>query len=193
MSTLEVVEDFGPYKLVARNTGGKSVGVLWKIELGQPAVKLIQVEAGSPEEAKEMIEASFYQSMLVRAQADAEVPEVEKLVRAWMCIWPQLNANQQRMIVAQYRAPGMRMSTTELAHTVGWQEHSGVNLWYGYAGFMMFAHCPRELPKDEKTGKRIFSFALSTGWWESSPEGKRWIWEMRSEVAKALALSGLVA
>lgn len=189
----EYVEDFGPYKLVAREVEGKHIGILWRCEANKPAVKLIQVTAVSSEDAKAMIEVSFYQSMIQKsAAAGSQHFDLQNLVRAWMYIWPLLNANQHRMINAQYRAPNRQLTTTELAEVVQWRGHGGVNLWYGYAGFMMFGECPRVLPQDEKSGKPVFSFALSTGWWETREEGKRWVWEMRPEIADSLKLAGLV-
>lgn len=189
----EYVEDFGPYKLVAREVDGKYYGILWRSETDKPAVKLIQVTANSSEEAKAMVEESFYQSRLDHAgmAGSTHAPE-EAIMRAWMYIWPHLTPNQKGMISAQYHAPKRQLTTTQLANVVGWDGHSAVNLWYGYAGFMMFGECPRELPKDEKTGKPIFSFALSTGWWEMTEDGKRWVWEMRPEVAANLKLAGLL-
>lgn len=189
----EYVEDFGQYKLVAREVDGKFCGILWRSETDKPAVKLIQVAANSSEEAKSMVEESFYQSRLNQAGIEGSTHHHEQqLMRAWMYIWPHLNPNQKRMIAAQYHAPNRQLTTTQLANVVGWEGHNAVNLWYGYAGFMMFGECPRELPKDGNTGKPIFSFSLSTGWWEMTPDGKRWVWEMRPEVAAGLKLTSLL-
>jgi len=189
----EYVEDFGPYKLVAREVDGKYFGILWRSEADKPAVKLIQVTANSSEEAKAMVEESFYQTRLGQVgTAESTFSQEQQNMRAWMYIWPHLNPNQKRMISAQYHAPKRQLTTTQLASVVGWDGHSAVNLWYGYAGFMMFGECPRELPKDEKTRKPIFSFALSNGWSEMTPEGRRWVWEMRPEVAESLKLAGLL-
>jgi hypothetical protein len=190
----EFVEDFGPYKLVAREVEGKHYGILWRTETNSPAVKLIQITANSTDEAKAMVEASFYQSRLDQvSQSEAAAANQQQIVRAWMYIWPHLNPNQKLMITAQYHAPDRQMTTTQLANIVKWEGHSGVNLWYGYAGFMMFGECPRELPIDEKSGKPVFSFALSNGWYEDTTDGKRWVWEMRPEIAEGLKLAGLIA
>ena len=189
----EYVEDFGPYKLVAREIDGKHYGILWRLETNKPAVRLIQVTATSNEEAKAMLEGGFYQSRLHQVAAtESGHAHAAQIARAWMYIWPHLNPNQKRMITAQYHAPKRQMTANQLADVVQWEGHSGVNLWYGYAGFMMFGECATELPIDEKTGKPIFSFALSNGWWEMTKDGKRWIWEMRPEVAEGLHLAGLV-
>lgn len=187
------VEAFGPYQLVVRPSDGSYHAVLWRVEAGKPAERLVSLTAGTSEEAKAKVETSFYESRLSQADAAPDVPPEADVVRAWMYIWPHLNEGQRKMIRAQYHAPQRRMTTLQLADAAGYHGHGGVNLWYGKAGLMMFGELPRPIEERSQWGNPIFSFALSTGVDKSvAIDSKHWTWEMRPELARGLEAAGLV-
>jgi hypothetical protein len=189
----EFVKDFGPYKLVVREVDGKYHGILWRTEANHRAVRLIQVTANSSKEAKTLVDEGIYQLRLDQSgETVAAHTDQAQFVKAWMYIWPNLNPNQKRMIIAQYNAPNRQMTATQLAGAAQWDSYNGANRWYGDVGLMMFIECPTNLPKDERTGKRIFSFSLSNGWKGTEKDNKQWVWEMRPEIAAGLKLSGLI-
>ncbi len=190
MTRAEINEKFGPYELVAKFYKGEHRGILWR-----SGEKLIEVTATSNSEAKEMIEARFYERGLKRAAEQGEVvPSDKRMVAALRYIWPHLNAAQEKLLQAQYRAPGRRMTTMELATVVGWKSHRPVNAHYGRAGFMLFNEVPRVLPISKGNEAPVYSFALSIGVGNPEEQGdKAWIWEMRPEVARGLKIAGLVS
>lgn len=190
----EVLEKFGPYKLVARFEKGVHWGILWREEPGKVAVRLVEVTAASNTEAKALIERRFYETSLLQRGADVDrALNDAEVVKAWMYIWPHLNEGQKKMILAQFHAPQRRLSTVQLAKVAGYKTHGGVNLWYGKAGFMFFGEAARPINEKNQYGNPVFSFALSIGTEESlSKSAENWVWEMRPEVARGLELAGLV-
>jgi hypothetical protein len=186
----DIVEDFGPYKLVVRLVGGKHLGVLWR-----SGKKLIEVRATSNVAAQALVKTRYYEMRRAEVgELGTSIPSDEnKMAQALMYVWPHLKSAQTRMLQAQYRAPQRSMSTVELAEVAGYKGHHAVNLFYGQAGLMLFHEAPRLLPLG-KNGEPVYSFTLSTeGEKPEEHESKAFIWEMRPEVARGLELAGLVS
>lgn len=185
---VDLFDEFGRYKLVARFRTGAHRGWLWRD--GQ---RLAEVEAESNAAAMAKLEAAFYELMAARAIAQGSTaPSDAATAKALLAIWNDLTPAQVAMLRAHYRAPGRALNATQLAEAANYKSFSGVNLHYGRVGWMLFGELPRTLPVDAKTGKPIYTFALADGPVEPAPKGSHWVWTMRPEVARGLEIAELV-
>ncbi len=187
-SSDDIIEEIGPYKLVARILDGVPRAVLW-----HNREKVVDLTATSVPEAYDRVQKAFYELLVAKARKHGEeTPDVVQMARALGSIWPQLNDGQRAMLRAHYHAPKRQVTATQLAHAAGYRVYSAANLWYGKAGFLLFTELPRQLPTRGVNGPPIYTCAIAQSpEQDHTPEGE-WIWEMRPEVARGLELAELV-
>lgn len=175
----------GEYVLVARLVKGVYRGALWH------ASKIDQsIEGSSLEEVYRKLESLLFERQMAKASSRQGVdPTTEEATRALNRVLPKLSDGQRAMLRAHLKAPGQRITATQLAEAAGYATYSAANLQYGLLGVMLFGEMPEDLPR-RKDGTPIMTCVIASG--DDHREGAeaQWIWKMRPHLVQALNLLG---
>lgn len=178
------VQDFGPYKLVIRQSSDAKVSaVLWRA-----GDKLAVAQASTREEAYDEILRILGIAQMEKAKEHGFAgPSAEQVADSFRFLWNHLNSGQQAMLLALHKAPGHQLSATGLAEAAKYASYEPANLWLGKAGVLFNQECPRpDMLLDEK-GRPV-----QTSWFCNWSEPTR-SWSLRPEVAEGMRLAGCVA
>jgi hypothetical protein len=178
---------FGGYDLVAAFYQGKFQGrARFKKKL------VFDVEGSDIDDVLNKLKEAINQEHRKRMVLGATTPAVEAFLDAFQRVMKNINDGQHAMLKAHYRAPGQRLSPTELAKAAGYSSIGGVNLWYGFLGQWLFESMTESIDVMLNTdGSPVFTSVLAKYIPDPADPVAHYVWEMRPEVAKALEVLGL--
>lgn len=171
----------GEYTLVARLIKGEYKGALWT---GGKIVRQVKGESIDEVWKKLSDELTECQEARVRARAGAQ-PSAKEAELAFRRIEQRLSVGHKAMLKAHLRAPGNKITATELAAAAGYGGYSAANLQYGLLGAMLFAEMPEELPR-RADGSRIMTCVIASQDDQRETPEEQWIWRMRQHIVDGL-------
>lgn len=107
-----------------------------------------------------------------------KIPSIEEYKTAFESIKSEINANDLKMLKANYDAPEHTISAEIMSEIMGYATHDGANLRYGTLGSKL---C-RQLNLNPKFKVEAICNIVKPG----VRDNIHWLWIMRSEVVQAL-------
>jgi hypothetical protein len=181
-------DTFGPYSLVAGAKDGVPWGVAWR-----GGAKVFVTTGPSIDDCFAQVQAKVEELHAEEARRRTDDPSVADTASAFQRLAQRLSEGQLRMLRAHYKAPGRRLTATELAGAADYSGYEAANLQYGRVGWMLYGELPTELPIRPSDGKRMWTAALAyADAAHGAGDGPEWVWEMRDYVAQALKAARIV-
>jgi hypothetical protein len=178
---------YGGYSLVAAFYKGKYQGrALFNKK------RVFDVEGTDIDDVLNKLKEAINQEHRRRMVPGAATPKVEAFLDAFQRVMKSINDGQYAMLKAHFRAPGHRLSPTELAKAAGYSGVGGVNLWYGFLGQWLFEGMTENvdvmLNLDDSP---VFTSVLAKYVPDPASPETNYVWEMRPEVIEAIEVLGL--
>ena len=126
----ELIEVFGPFKLVARFYKGAHRGVLWN-----NGKKLIEVTGETNDSVMTLLRKAFYNLKMENANVRGDaMPEDNEMTTAVTAVWHELTDKQRTLVRSLHAAPRHCMTETEMSQSVGFNEFNPIiRFWFGSA------------------------------------------------------------
>lgn len=179
-----ISEEYRRHTLLSALHGGQFKGRVWKDKK-----LLTELDGESLNDVLNKLRAFVDSQFVTAASGRTQPTNSDEYVSAFRNILKDLSDGQLAMIRAHFRAPGHRITATQLAEAANYTNYSAANLQYGNVGKALYEEYPLDIPR-RADGNLISTFMLATAGDKKADENE-WVWEMRPEVVHAIEVLGL--
>ncbi len=116
-----------------------------------------------------------------------EIPSAARFKEALLALRP-INDNHLKMLREHFRAPGHRLTATQLAEAAGYADYGAANLQYGKLGREIGEYLSFPPPLVSDDGQPYYTSVLASGErGTGTGADAHYVWTMRPELIAALS------